>query len=89
MAGARTTISLPAELLAAVDRAVREGKARSRNEFVADALRRELAKQEEAEIDAAFAGMAEDQVYQALSEQLDREFASASWEALQNAEATK
>jgi metal-responsive CopG/Arc/MetJ family transcriptional regulator len=38
----RTTLALPDDVLERVDRAVREGKARSRNEFVADALRRAL-----------------------------------------------
>ncbi len=41
----RTTLTIPAELLEATDRAVREGKAKSRNEFVARALRYELAVQ--------------------------------------------
>lgn len=39
----RTTVALPEELLAAVDRAVQEGRARSRNEFLSLALRQELA----------------------------------------------
>jgi len=39
----RTTLALPADLLAAVDQAGRAGKARSRNELVAMALRWELA----------------------------------------------
>ena len=38
----RTTITLPNELLEATDKAVAEGKAKNRNEFVAQALRREL-----------------------------------------------
>ena len=51
----RTTVTLPANLLEAMDRAVREGNARSRNELITIALRRELAAQERAAIDAAFA----------------------------------
>ena len=39
----RTTFTLPADLLEAMDRAVREGNARSRNELITTALRRELA----------------------------------------------
>lgn len=54
-------MSLPADLLEAADQMVREGKARSRNEFMAMALRRELAAQRRAEIDAAFAEMANDE----------------------------
>jgi metal-responsive CopG/Arc/MetJ family transcriptional regulator len=49
---------LPADLLAAVDQAVQAGHARSRNEFVARALQRELAAQQRAAIDTAFAAMA-------------------------------
>lgn len=41
----RTTLSLPADLLEATDQAVRAGSVRSRNEFVAMALRHELAAQ--------------------------------------------
>lgn len=80
----RTTVVLPAELLAAADRAVREGKARSRNELLASALRRELAGRRRAEIDAAFAAMAEDAEY--LAEALAEEFAVADWEALRAGE---
>jgi hypothetical protein len=75
-----------ADLLQAVDQAVREGKARSRNEFVATALRHELAAQERMAIDAAFAGMAEDPAYQAAARAISAEFATADWEALRRAE---
>src|SRR5207249_3486162 len=47
----RTTLTLPVELLEAADRAVRTGRARSRNELVARALRHELAALERAAID--------------------------------------
>ncbi len=42
---------------------VESGKAKSRNEFVAQALRRELALLKRAEIDAEFAHMADDAEY--------------------------
>jgi metal-responsive CopG/Arc/MetJ family transcriptional regulator len=77
----RTTIALPADLLARVDEAVHAGKARSRNSLVAAALRRELAAIERDEIDASFEGMAEDAEYQAEVEQLMKEFAQADAEA--------
>jgi metal-responsive CopG/Arc/MetJ family transcriptional regulator len=77
----RTTLALPADLLSEVDRAIEAGQARSRNEFVAAALRRELAARHRAEIDVAFAGMAQDEEYLAESEQIERELAPASWEA--------
>ncbi len=79
----RTTLTLPIELLEATDRAVREGKARSRNEFVALALRRELTAQKRAEIDVAFAAMADDAEYQAEVIMMSNEFATADWEAFQ------
>ena len=82
----RTTLSIPADLLEAADQMVREGCVRSRNEFVAMALRHEIAAQKRAEIDAAFAGMADDTEYQAESLAIASEFARAEWEAFQLAE---
>jgi metal-responsive CopG/Arc/MetJ family transcriptional regulator len=82
----RTTVTLPADLLARVDETVRAGKARSRNSLVAAALRRELAALERAEIDAAFEAMCKDAAYQAEMDQLMREFEQADWEAWQVAE---
>ena len=78
----RTTLALPADLLAAVDQAVQAGHARSRNELVARALQRELAAQQRAAIDAAFATMAEDPAYQTEAQALTDAFAQADWEAL-------
>jgi Arc/MetJ-type ribon-helix-helix transcriptional regulator len=83
----RTTLALPSELLEATDKAVREGKARSRNEFVAAALRRELAARRRAEIDAEIAEMANDPEYKREAAQLMAEFDGASWEAFVAAEA--
>ncbi len=82
----RTTVALPRELLEATDRAVREGRARSRNEFLSMALRRELAAIERARIDEAFGFMAEDPLYKAEAEELAGEFDAASWEALEDTE---
>lgn len=82
----RTTLAIPAELLRATDQAVRNGNARSRNEFVARAIRHELRAVERAAIDAAFAGMAEDEAYQAEAREIAESFALAEWEALQLAE---
>lgn len=79
----RTTLALPSELLEATDKVVSQGKAKSRNDFVAQALRHELAALRRAEIDAAFAEMANDAEYQAEARQIEAEFATASWEALQ------
>jgi metal-responsive CopG/Arc/MetJ family transcriptional regulator len=82
----RTILALPADLVRSIDRIVQEGRVRSRNELVAAVIPRELAAQERAAIDAAFAGMADDAEYRAESAQLDREFAVANWEAFRHAE---
>ena len=78
----RTTLTLPAELVTDTDIAVNQGKAKSRNEFVAQALRHELAALKKADIDAAFAEMANDSDYQVECLQIDNELATAGWEAL-------
>lgn len=78
----RTTVALPADLLEAVDQAVRLGMARSRNELLAMALRRELESEQRAAIDAAFAAIAEDTEAQEEAIALAEEFAVADWEAL-------
>lgn len=85
----RTTLALPTDLLDQVDQAVREGKARSRNAFVAAAISRDLAAQEEAEIDADFALMATDEDYQAEAARISAEFAVADWEAFQIGESAQ
>jgi metal-responsive CopG/Arc/MetJ family transcriptional regulator len=85
----RTTLTLPNELLEATDKAVEQGKAKSRNEFVAQALRRELAAQKRAEVDAALAEMANDPDYQAEVLKIEAEFASAQWEALELGESSE
>jgi Arc/MetJ-type ribon-helix-helix transcriptional regulator len=82
----RTTFALPADLLAAVDQAVQAGKARSRNELVRIALERELAAQQRAAIDAAFAEMAQDPDYQSEAQAIADEFAAADWETWQQTE---
>ncbi len=82
----RTTVALPTDLLEAADRVVRAGRARSRNDLLVTALRRELAAQERAAIDAAFADMARDADYQAEATAIAAEFAAADWEALHRAE---
>jgi metal-responsive CopG/Arc/MetJ family transcriptional regulator len=82
----RTTLALPDDVLDRVDQAVRDGKARSRNEFVTQALRRELEAIERAQIDAAFAEMARDAEALEESRRLDEEFAQAGWEALRETE---
>ena len=85
----RTTVSFPSDLLATADRAVKDGRARTRNELLITALRRELAAQERAAIDAAFADMADDAPAQQEAGAIVGEFALADWEAFQLAEAER
>jgi Arc/MetJ-type ribon-helix-helix transcriptional regulator len=77
----RTTFSIPADLLRAADQAVKNGAARNRNEFVTLALQHELASQKRAQIDAAFAGMADDAEYLQEALTLAEGFVVAEWDA--------
>jgi len=77
----RTTVTLPVDLVKAADQAIRAGKARNRNELLVIALRRELAAQRPAEIDADLAAMADDLELQAEAEQIECEFVQADDEA--------
>lgn len=77
----RTTITLPADLLAATDRIIESGEARNRTEFVVQALREAVAAAERRAVDAAFQAMATDRDYQAEAEGIEREFSRADWEA--------
>ncbi|MFQ6030215.1 MAG: CopG family ribbon-helix-helix protein [Dehalococcoidia bacterium] len=82
----RTTLALPEELLRAADQAIKDGKARSRNELFVTALRHELAAMERAEIDAAFAEMGGGGQYQEEARKISEEFAQSDWEALQRSD---
>ncbi len=82
----RTTVAVPADLLTAVDAAVKKGKARSRNAFLEEALRNHLAASKREEIDAAFSQMASDPDYQQESLEITEEFAASDWEALRATE---
>ena len=82
----RTTVALAADLLEAVDAAVREGDANSRNEFLEAAVRHEILARRRAAIDAAFATMADDLAYQREASEVAEEAVPAGWEALRLAE---
>ena len=84
----RTTLTLPSELLQATDAMVKKGKAQSRNEFIAQALKNELAALKKAEIDAELLEMAQQPEYHKEVLKMEAEFASSSWEALQLGEET-
>jgi metal-responsive CopG/Arc/MetJ family transcriptional regulator len=78
----RTTLSIPSEILDSIDEIASNGGVKSRNEFVTQALRRELEWQKRQEIDAALAEMAQDPEYHTTVKQMEVEFAGASWDAL-------
>ncbi len=82
----RTTLTLPTDLVERIDRAVRAGRARSRTEFIAEVVARDLATQERDAVDAEFAHMADDPDYLAESAQLEAQLAGAGAEALRLAE---
>lgn len=82
----RTTIAVRGVLLSAVDDAVRRGVAKSRNAFVALAIENQLAVSRRQAIDAAFAEMASDPIYQKEAVQVTDEFREADWEAFGRAE---
>ncbi len=82
----RTTLALPTDLLEATDEVVRTGRARSRNELIATALRHELQALERAAIDAAFAPLAGDPDHRAETTALETELGMASWEAFRSRE---
>jgi Arc/MetJ-type ribon-helix-helix transcriptional regulator len=75
-----TTLALPSDLLAAVDKVVQEGHARSRDELVEDALRRQLGELRRSALDAEFRHMADDADYQRDVQQILAEFAQGDGE---------
>jgi Arc/MetJ-type ribon-helix-helix transcriptional regulator len=77
-----TTLALPSDLLAAVDKVVQEGRARSRDELVESALRLRLAELRRSALDAEFRHMADDVEYQRDVHRILGEFAQADWETL-------
>ncbi|MGN6359437.1 MAG: ribbon-helix-helix domain-containing protein [Thermomicrobiales bacterium] len=86
---ARTTLTLPADLLEQIDRRVANGGVRSRNSYVIIALQRQLEADEDAAIDADLAGMADDEAYLAEARAIADEFVLADWEALRLGESSQ
>ena len=72
-----TTLALPLDLLAAVDKVVQEGRAGSRDELV-----RQRAELRRSALDAEFRHMADDADYQKDVHQILGEFAQADRETL-------
>ena len=79
----RTTLSLPQELLEATDKLIAEGEAKSRNQFITEAIALHLKNTQRKKIDTAFEAMADDSEYQREALQIEAEFATASWEVLE------
>ncbi|MCH7997202.1 MAG: CopG family transcriptional regulator [Chloroflexi bacterium] len=77
----RTTVTMPARLLRLADEAVREGRAKSRNQLVTEAVEELLSRWEGEGIDAAFQGMSKDADYQEEARQILAGFADSDLEA--------
>lgn len=75
-----TTLALPSDLLAAVEKAFREGLSQSRDESVENALRLQLVKLRRSAVDAEFRHMANDVDYQREVHLILGEFAQADCE---------
>ncbi len=73
-------VAISSDLIAATDKAIEQGKAKNRNEFIAKALRRELEALKRAEIDAQLKEMVNDSDYQREVLQMEAEFAISQWE---------
>lgn len=81
----RTTVSLPADLLARVDALVAVGGASSRTAFIIEALSADLARRKEEEIDRTFYELANDPDLAAEERELHAAFTGAdreSWSAI-------
>jgi metal-responsive CopG/Arc/MetJ family transcriptional regulator len=79
-----TTIRLPKPLYEEARSIVEKGstEAKSLNDFIVTAIKTYLRIYERKQIDAAFAGMAQDTEYQQEGKVLAKEFAYSDWEAL-------
>ena len=77
----RTTLSLPEELIAATDLLIQKGKIKNRSQFFTDAIRKEIIALKKAEIDAAFAELAEVQKNSSEALPTESELVNASWES--------
>ena len=79
-----TTVRLPKAVYQRAKTAVEKSEAASSfNEFVVNAIEEKLHGLSEAEIDSAFAGMANDIDYQREAVALTQQFEPSDWEALQ------
>lgn len=79
-------LELPTELLKEYEPFINSGKFQGINDLIIRALKKELVRLKQAEIDAQLTEMINDLDYQKEVLKMDSEFAFASWEALQLAE---
>jgi len=79
-----TTVRLPRHVYEQAKTVAVQSQASSFNEFVVQAIEEKVRRLTEAEIDAAFAHMANDADYQRHSIALSSEFEKSDWEALQS-----
>jgi hypothetical protein len=78
-----TTVRLPLRVYEQAKSVAVQSDASSFNEFIVQAIEEKVRRLTEAEIDAAFAQMANDTDYQRSSVALSGEFEKSDWEALQ------
>ncbi|HEY6766096.1 MAG TPA: hypothetical protein VI386_15135 [Candidatus Sulfotelmatobacter sp.] len=76
-----TTVRLPRHVYEQAKTVIVQSEASSFNEFVVHAIEEKVQRLTEAEIDAAFAQMAQDSQYQSTSVALAEEFEKSDWEA--------
>jgi hypothetical protein len=76
-----TTVRLPRRVYEQAKAVALQSQASSFNEFVVQAIEEKVRRLTEAEIDAAFAQMANDEDYQRNSIALASEFEKSDWEA--------
>jgi hypothetical protein len=79
-----TTVRLPRQVYERAKTVVVQSQASSFNEFVVQAIEEKVRRLSEAEIDAAFAQMAQDTHYQRTSIALANEFAKSDWEVIES-----
>ncbi|HTW57115.1 MAG TPA: hypothetical protein VMD99_03180 [Terriglobales bacterium] len=79
-----TTVRLPRHVYERAKTVAVQSQAASFNEFVVQAIEEKVRRLSEAEIDAAFAQMANDEEYQHSSIVLARRFEQSDWEAFRS-----
>jgi hypothetical protein len=84
-----TTVRMPKHVYERAKTAISRSQASSFNEFVVQAIEEKVRRMTEAEIDAAFAGMARDSDYQRESIAMANEFEKSDWESFRYTESNE